>query len=204
MQTEYGTVHSVRKHFGFIKPCSRRLDLYFHFSSLDASLSPEDVQPGLEVQFVVVTEGGKACAKQVAQAPAGAVHYEAVTQQQVLGHVLTAPTFTHGPGQPAGSAGVIRFFAQGDKPAHVTFRSQDLSDSSRAAAGDAQLKAGAFVMFDVSTDNRASAASGQAGARAGQRAVNVQLLTREALQYLQPEQRRQQLALELLQAVVQP
>lgn len=96
MQIEFGTIISVRKQFGFIKPCSRQLDIFFHFSSIVPGLELEEVKPGLEVQFLVTQEAGKACAKQVDRAPQGVAVYETITQQQVLGHIISEPTPLHG------------------------------------------------------------------------------------------------------------
>lgn len=49
--TEFGTIATLRKRFGFIRSCSRMLDLFFHFNDLHCGLQGPDLVVGLEVQF---------------------------------------------------------------------------------------------------------------------------------------------------------
>ena len=41
--------------FGFIRPCDRAGDLFFHFSQL-SGVAPEELQAGDDVEFSVVRE----------------------------------------------------------------------------------------------------------------------------------------------------
>ena len=50
-ELEYGTVATLRNRFGFIRCCSRQLDLFFHFGDLHHGLEAAQLSVGLKVQF---------------------------------------------------------------------------------------------------------------------------------------------------------
>jgi cold shock CspA family protein len=60
--------------FGFIRPCERTGDLFFHFSQLSEGLSPADLQPNDDVEFSVIREPTPEAAKRVVAARCAHIH----------------------------------------------------------------------------------------------------------------------------------
>jgi cold shock CspA family protein len=84
-----GTVTSLKKTWGFIRPVDSALDVFFHNSSVAHGTA---LREGLPVQFQLGTDPvtGRSCALAVAEA-AGPVQHEEVAEQDSLGYVLRWP-----------------------------------------------------------------------------------------------------------------
>jgi len=87
---EQGIVASIPKDFGFIRCTTRTDDIFFHLSEL----SQEDtaaVEPGSEVEFVVVESRGRPRARLVRLLPDDTVSFVQVLPEVRRGVVVTAP-----------------------------------------------------------------------------------------------------------------
>jgi len=146
---EYGAVNMLKINFGFIKCCSRALDIFFHLSSLQQDLTPETIAIGTEVQYRVIRDkkSGKLTAVDVRPAPPGCVVFEEVGEDEVTGTVIE-----RGISRSAGgvAVGVIEYpDPKGDnKPCRITFHPPDVVGTAP--------KIGDPVVFKVATNLRAA------------------------------------------------
>lgn len=118
---EQGIVVSLKKGFGFLKSNARREEVYFHFSHVRSSENREKdesvtLEEGQDVEFLVVTEGGKLSARNIKVLPRGSVVFEKVVAKGVTGVLTLLPRFSNytnssrrgGKSSMAGQCGKIR------------------------------------------------------------------------------------------------
>ncbi|GAX85509.1 hypothetical protein CEUSTIGMA_g12925.t1 [Chlamydomonas eustigma] len=174
---EYGVIATLRKRFGFIKCCSRNLDLFFHFDDLQDGILRADLEVGLQVLYtptrVSQSDGSsRLVAKKVGRAERGMVIFHDISEHQMLGLIVELPQAkSHVEIYPGMSTtghetpGLIRYFPAPSKMSqvsHISYSSKDIQNPGRSddMAADAFLIAlGSLVMFRISIDRRALAST---------------------------------------------
>jgi cold shock CspA family protein len=148
MAQELGVVSVLKAQFGFIRPCNRGRDVFFHKGSQAAGAQ---LAVGDEVSFVVAEDlqTNRLAATDVVVVPQGTAKFHVVSDEQHVGVVVEGCT--------ASSSGpaILLFLEQG-RPRHLSFWPQDV-DMRGAVCVPA---GGAFMRFRISTDTRAAASAG--------------------------------------------
>lgn len=106
---EFGSVATLKKHFGFIRCSSRARDVFFHFNDLVSQELQPLLSPGFPVKFCLTKDPstGRLVAKKVDQAPAELAASNVIAQDRLIGQVVGDATAT-GPAS-ASQIGFIRY-----------------------------------------------------------------------------------------------
>lgn len=85
-----GVIERIKESFGFIDCLDQESSVFFHFSSVRGS--PEDLQPGDEVEFYMGTDHKtrREVAKDLVRLPRGTIQREHVDPEEVIGTVTRA------------------------------------------------------------------------------------------------------------------
>ncbi|XP_026474088.1 cold shock domain-containing protein E1-like [Ctenocephalides felis] len=140
-----GVVCSMKESFGFIERADVVKEIFFHFSEAKTS---EELRPGDDVEFIILTRNGKEVACNIVRLPPGTVVFEDVDPDITKGQVLKP--LDRGTGQRHQSdplPGRIRYRAPDHSEVEVPFGDKDQK-------GDFTLRHGDWVQFQLATDRR--------------------------------------------------
>jgi len=198
-----GVVARLKRGFGFIRSGASRLDVFFHFGSLEDPGVAEPGGPlavGVDVEYEDGRDAstGRAQAARVRLLPPGAAGLERLSSGRLVGRVHEAC------GAGRGASGLLQYLADGGaRVAYVPFRPADSAGASSAAAAAAvaALRPGDSVTFQLLEDVRAAEQAASAGhpraAAIGRRAVGVAPLTEEGRMWLEQSERMELAMLEM-------
>lgn len=139
-QQQFGKIAKLMKRCGFITPAASRLDVFFHFNSLEDASLEEGLRVGQDVRFTLSTDPatGRPQAACVGPLPAGAVQLERLSTLLLVGRV-------HEPCGTNGASGLLQFIGPDVESVHyVPFRQQSpaLQGGQAATAHQASVAAG--------------------------------------------------------------